>query len=1516
MKEIKKKSVLVSIGVTFLILTSGVLAEQRHVPSEYPTIQAAIDDANDGDDIVCADGTYTGDGNRDIDFLGKAITVRSENGAENCIIDCNGTQAEHHRGFYFWNGEDANAVLEGFTITRGYTANLGGGIRCEGSSPTIANCTIKDNRGRGIYCSDGGATIIDCRIIHNGGRGIYCKYGGMTISGCTIGGNRGGGVVQKYSSLTISGCVIRENTSENGAGIYSIHGTLKVSNSVISGNSADDEGGGIYCSSNSNSTITNCVFSRNLAPRGGGIYCYYSRPVITNCTITENKNWGLYRAKGPIKNCILWDNMPSEMYECSVPIYSCYPDGDGNDLNINKAPLFSDAPAGDYHLMRGSPCIDAGNNNAVPAAVTTDLDQNPRYYDDPDTTDTGDGTPPIVDMGAYEYAQRPRIAVSPRTLRFQATLNGANANSQIIAVRNGGGGTLNWRISKQCTWLEVDPNAGSSTNEDNEVTVSVDIAGLGLGNHNCKLEIHDPNVVNSPQTIQVNLVLGEALYVPTQFPNIQAAIDASGDGDVVYVADGIYTGTGNKDLSFGGRSITVRSENGPENCIIDCEGSGRGFKFKNREDPNSIVEGFTITNGNQQGGAIYCYNSSPIIKNCIMHKNRSPRDGGGVFCDRKSNITITKCIITENYAGRYGGGLRFWYGSKANVNNCIIAKNNAHGIYTSKDSPPVLTNCTIVENTPSGLCNCYGPITNCVIWGNIPYEMRGSSEPTYSCYSSASGGRGNIKTNPLFTNAGGGDYRLSTFSTCINAGDPYYKAEHQGTDIDGDKRIINVRVDMGADEVDYTGPILEISSSNFLLNAFMGKADPTPQILSIRNKGTETLEWDITGLCPWVEVTPTTGESTGDINKVALGADISGLALGRHDCELTITAEGAIRSPQTVAVTLYVFDINAALYVPSEFVTIQAAINNAKNGDVVIVEPKMYTGPGNRDIDFLGKAITVKSMDPDNPDVVAATTINAQANLFKKHRGFKFSSGEDANSVLDGFTITNCYSRNGAAIYCHYSSPTVSNCVISGNDEEDVHCDGIIYLSHSAAIIRDCTISDNKAGKAAAFYLKKGNPTIEYCTIRNNRAYRNAGAIYCMGSSPTIRNSLILRNYAGSGGSGGGIYCTSNSKPVIINCTLMKNKCHNDGGGIYLNYSDAIINNCIITENIAGRDGGGGIHFHKSNSFVSNCTITGNVGYWGGGILGDGSTLVNCIIWGNSGNQGRHEVYGSPTVLYSNIKGGFSGLGNIDADPCFAGLAGSDYHLLPDSPCIDAGDPNYVGGPNETDLDSKPRVIGGRVDMGAYEFNHLPVACIVGGDKMVEAGSDCEARIVLDGSCSSDADSTAGTNDDINNFDWYEIIDACDANNDIFLGSGEVIECNLGLGEHLIILEVTDRAGAFDTNEVVITAEDVTPPEFSLSVEPNVLWPPNNKMVKITPWPVVGDHCDESVEVSLVDITMGAEGDVNDYVQIDGDGSIYLRASKGRGGAVRIYTLTYEAVDDSGNAAIDSATVVVRRYRR
>ena len=113
---------------------------------------------------------------------------------------------------------------------------------------------------------------------------------------------------------------------------------------------------------------------------------------------------------------------------------------------------------------------------------------------------------------------------------------------------------------------------------------------------------------------------------------------------------------------------------------------------------------------------------------------------------------------------------------------------------------------------------------------------------------------------------------------------------------------------------------------------------------------------------------------------------------------------------------------------PYDFNNIQAAIDYSTNGDFIFVFPGTYSGPGNKDINFNGKDITVQSVDPTDPYIVAATVIDCN-NYYT--RGFNFHSDEDANSVLAGFTITNAH----GAIHCYNSSPTIANCIMMGNAE-------------------------------------------------------------------------------------------------------------------------------------------------------------------------------------------------------------------------------------------------------------------------------------------------------------------------------------------------------------------------------------------------------------------------------------------------------------------------------------------------
>lgn len=170
----------------------------------------------------------------------------------------------------------------------------------------------------------------------------------------------------------------------------------------------------------------------------------------------------------------------------------------------------------------------------------------------------------------------------------------------------------------------------------------------------------------------------ETHIVPDQYLTIQAAIDAAQHWDTVLVRNGTYTGPGNKNLNFDGKSITVRSEYGPDNCTIDCENDGRGFHFFGHlEGPMSVVEGFTIINGGgvHYGGAIFCENfASPTIRNCVMKDGNAISGGGAIRCDYQSRARISNCTITNNTAGQ-GGGVHVVRIRDVDIANCVIAGN-------------------------------------------------------------------------------------------------------------------------------------------------------------------------------------------------------------------------------------------------------------------------------------------------------------------------------------------------------------------------------------------------------------------------------------------------------------------------------------------------------------------------------------------------------------------------------------------------------------------------------------------------------------------------------------------------------------------------------------------------------------------------------------------------------------------------------------------------------------------------
>jgi hypothetical protein len=311
-------SVLPSALATILVTAGLSLATTIRVPSDYGRIQVAIYYAEDGDTVLIADGTYTGAGNRDIDFLGKAIVVMSENGAEGCIVDCEGDSLHLHRGFYFHSGEDSTSVLKGITIRGGRfrgsgVENSGGAILCENSSPTLTGLIIKENKvkgdawpagGGGIYCYQSSARILENRIMDNrveghesSGGGIACLSSFPIISRNIITGNTsiddGGGIWCWSSSPVIVDNTVESDTawSQGGGVAIKYHSTALLAHNSISMNRSYEQGGGIhadYTDSFSSLIIADNTIVGNRGTFGGGINTKLSFAMIVGNTIIEN----------------------------------------------------------------------------------------------------------------------------------------------------------------------------------------------------------------------------------------------------------------------------------------------------------------------------------------------------------------------------------------------------------------------------------------------------------------------------------------------------------------------------------------------------------------------------------------------------------------------------------------------------------------------------------------------------------------------------------------------------------------------------------------------------------------------------------------------------------------------------------------------------------------------------------------------------------------------------------------------------------------------------------------------------------------------------------------------------------------------------------------------------------------------------------------------------------------------------------------------------------------------------
>lgn len=357
----------------------------------------------------------------------------------------------------------------------------------------------------------------------------------------------------------------------------------------------------------------------------------------------------------------------------------------------------------------------------------------------------------------------------------------------------------------------------------------------------------------------------------------------------------------------------------------------------------------------------------------------------------------------------------------------------------------------------------------------------------------------------------------------------------------------------------------------------------------------------------------------------------------------------------------------ATLYVPDNFATIQAAIAASAVGDVVMVRPGTYV-----ENILINKNITVQSTDGAASTVIDGGGLTVVVRID--------SSG--SSSVLDGFTITNGNANSGGGIYSGYYA--------------------------GAPVIRNCTFTNNHAINGGASYSTIGaHPRFYNCIFSGNTA-NYGGAFYAAGASvPNVVDSVVTGNSAVY--DGGGFYSPHYGWFYLSRVHVTNNNAGRNGGGLALVYDGSInLTETVIAGNTA-QTAGGGIHMSQAQSHLVmfNTTVSNNTAPVGGGFFSTPEvgryTIRDSIIYGNS----TPPVFEVPVIIdqfsitYSDIAGGYTGEGNIDADPLFVDPANGDYHLAAGSPCIDAG--TYSGN-WKYDIDGMPRPLGAAIDMGADEY--------------------------------------------------------------------------------------------------------------------------------------------------------------------------------------------------------------------